>query len=161
MANEISSVGNLKYIKSDSDAKGSMNVDTQTFLALLVAQMQYQDPLEPQSNSDFVAQLAQMSSMEQMQSMNGSLNTSKAMSYVGKEIYAEVLNSDTGITECYNGVAEGVVMKNGDAYVVLGNYAVCVDDITSVADVEDSSSSTATGAQESAAGEATAESVTE
>jgi flagellar basal-body rod modification protein FlgD len=46
-----------------------------TFLKLLVAQMQNQDPLEPQSNEDFVAQLAQFSSLEQLMSVNTSLDS--------------------------------------------------------------------------------------
>jgi flagellar basal-body rod modification protein FlgD len=46
-----------------------------TFLKLLVAQMQNQDPLDPQSNEDFVAQLAQFSSLEQLMSVNTSLDS--------------------------------------------------------------------------------------
>lgn len=42
------------------------------FLQLLVAQMQNQDPLEPVSNTDMVAQLAQFSSLEQMTNLNTS-----------------------------------------------------------------------------------------
>lgn len=37
-----------------------------TFLQLLATQLQYQDPLQPQDNTQFVAQLAQFSSLEQM-----------------------------------------------------------------------------------------------
>lgn len=36
------------------------------FLQLMVTQMRYQDPLQPQDNSQFIAQLAQFSSLEQM-----------------------------------------------------------------------------------------------
>ena len=36
------------------------------FLQLLVTQMQYQDPLDPQDNSEYLAQLAQFSALEQM-----------------------------------------------------------------------------------------------
>lgn len=39
------------------------------FLQLMVAQMKYQDPLQPQSNSQFLAQLAQMSTLQQMTSL--------------------------------------------------------------------------------------------
>ena len=90
--------------------------------------------MEPQSNTEFVGELAQMSTMEQMQDMSGSLSTSKALGYVGKAIYAEVLDSETGITMTYAGTAEGVVMKNGEAYLVVGSYAICVDDIIAIAE---------------------------
>jgi len=53
----------------------------QTFLQLLVAQLQNQDPLQPQDGTQFVAQLAQFSSLEQeiqmrtdLDSINQSLN---------------------------------------------------------------------------------------
>jgi len=44
-----------------------------TFMKLLVAQMQHQDPLNPQSNEEFVAQLAQFSSLEQLMGVNDNL----------------------------------------------------------------------------------------
>lgn len=144
---ETNPASGLNYVKSDTSGKtGDAKLNTDTFLKLLVAQMQYQDPLEPQSNTDFVAQLAMMTGMEQVQAMSGSLSTSKAMNYVGKQIYATVLNSRTGEEEKYAGIVTGVVMKGGSAYVIVGKDAVCVDDITAMVDVPDSTQ-TEPGAQ--------------
>ena len=42
-----------------------------TFLQLLVTQLQHQDPLDPQDNSQFLAQLAQFSSLESLQTISG------------------------------------------------------------------------------------------
>ena len=53
--------------KQQTAEKNSMDKDA--FLQLLVAQMQYQDPLEPTSNTEFVSQYAQFSQVEQMQNM--------------------------------------------------------------------------------------------
>jgi len=47
-----------------------------SFLKLLITQMQYQDPLSPMDNTEFVAQMAQFSSLEQMQNLNAKLDTS-------------------------------------------------------------------------------------
>ncbi len=44
--------------------------DQETFLKLLVAQLKNQDPLNPQDPSQFVAQLAQFSSLEQLTGIN-------------------------------------------------------------------------------------------
>jgi flagellar basal-body rod modification protein FlgD len=45
------------------------------FLRLLTTQMQYQDPLSPMDSQAFVAQLAQFSSVEQLQALSGKLDT--------------------------------------------------------------------------------------
>jgi flagellar basal-body rod modification protein FlgD len=72
------------------------------FLKLLVAQLQNQDPLNPASNQEFAAQLAQFSSLEQLMEMNSALgdnlqmsgfiansvNNSIASTFIGKEVHA-------------------------------------------------------------------------
>ena len=44
------------------------------FLQLLTTQLAHQDPLEPQDNGEFIAQLAQFSSLEQLTSMRTTLD---------------------------------------------------------------------------------------
>ncbi len=76
------------------------------FLQLLVLELQNQDPLEPVKNSEMVAQLAQFSSLEQMEALNGSfenlsgnvdqLNFISAQGLLGK--YVEGLNEDGEVT---------------------------------------------------------------
>lgn len=55
------------------------------FLTLLVAQLQHQDPLNPSESTEFTAQLAQFSSLEQLQNIDASLN--------GFEVYQATLNN--------------------------------------------------------------------
>lgn len=58
-----------------SAVTGSDELDKDTFLRLLTTQLQNQDPLNPMANEDFIAQLAQFSSLEQLQGVNGQLET--------------------------------------------------------------------------------------
>lgn len=51
----------------------SSRTDTGTFLRLLVTQVQNQDPLNPQDPTEFVSQLAQFSSLEQLLNINKQL----------------------------------------------------------------------------------------
>jgi len=57
-----------------SKAVGGDGLGQEAFLKLLVAQLQNQDPLNPQENSEFVAQLAQFSSLEQSIGINDRLD---------------------------------------------------------------------------------------
>ena len=60
---------------ADSQVKTTIKneMDKDAFLQLLVTQLRYQDPLEPQENSEFVAEMAQFSTLEQMGNMSKSL----------------------------------------------------------------------------------------
>jgi flagellar basal-body rod modification protein FlgD len=68
------------------------------FLNMLIAQLQHQDPLNPADSTEFTAQLAQFSSLEQlsnihdslkhMEQFQASLTHSQAVSYIGKEVTA-------------------------------------------------------------------------
>ena len=49
------------------------------FLQLLVTQLQHQDPLEPQADGEFLAQLAQFSSLESLQDIKGDISALRAL----------------------------------------------------------------------------------
>jgi len=55
-------------------AKGQTSLGREDFLQLLVAQLQNQDPLNPQQNYEYVAQLAQFSTLEQTTTINDNLD---------------------------------------------------------------------------------------
>ena len=72
------------------------NMDKEDFLLLLVTQFQYQDPLNPMEDQEFVAQMAQFSSLEQLMNLNTSMESLtdatenqqmlNATSYIGKQV---------------------------------------------------------------------------
>jgi len=65
--------GNAFTALEAPDATNS-TLDRDAFFKVLVAQLRYQDPMSPMDNTAFVTQLAQMSSLEQMQNLSQSLN---------------------------------------------------------------------------------------
>lgn len=130
--NAVSSGDTVSYTRDTSkDTKGNQ-IDTQMFLKLLVAQLKYQDPLEPQKDTAFVTQMAQMSSLQEMQQIRTTLQNSQAYDMVGKEIYAEVFNKDTHETLAYIGIVDSVAIKDGIPYVVVGNKAINIADVKQV-----------------------------
>jgi len=61
------------HVAASSAPDESSEMGQESFLKLLVAQMQHQDPLNPQGNEEFIAQLAQFTSLEQLMGVNSSL----------------------------------------------------------------------------------------
>lgn len=104
------------------------------FLKLLVAQLQYQDPLEPTKDSDFVAQLAQFSSLEQMENMSKSMAMMQAYDLVGKYVVAPDMTMADGSKVDIMGTVDSVIYKNGEYYAMVGDYVVQISKITEVYD---------------------------
>ena len=105
------------------------------FLQLLAAQLRYQDPLEPTKDSDFAAQLAQFSSLEQMENMNKTLSLMagyQAYSLVGKYVIASAYVD--GELSLIPGYVERVFTDKGVTYAQVGGYDVPLDAITQVFD---------------------------
>ena len=61
---EDGKITNAKSTTSTKEKSSTLGKDD--FLQLLVAQMKFQDPLEPTSNTEYIAQYAQFSQVEQM-----------------------------------------------------------------------------------------------
>lgn len=69
----IPSLASLYAPPATTSDAGSSELGKDAFLTLLTTQLQYQDPSSPVKNEDFVAQLAQFSSLEQLSSLNATL----------------------------------------------------------------------------------------
>ncbi len=95
---------------------GTSNLGKDAFLQLLVTQLQYQDPLNPQTNQEFIAELTQFSTLEEMQNMTGTLTNAQALGLVGKNVILEVGKSEgIGSTTTVAGYVEFVKMVDGNA----------------------------------------------
>jgi len=69
----INSVSNLFTTESDRTIKKEL--DKEAFLQILTTQLKNQDPLEPMKDQDFIAQMSQLSSVEQIMNMSKSVQT--------------------------------------------------------------------------------------
>ncbi len=103
----IDTLGTNSSAMSNTDAQSEDILGKDTFLTLLVAQLRHQDPLNPMEGTEFSSQLAQFSSLEQLQNVNDNLSNMQvnqaeelifnAMDFIGKEI--DVQGSDLTLTE--------------------------------------------------------------
>lgn len=78
MSNVASIVGAGSTVESVSATSGD-DLGKEEFLRLLITQLQLQDPFEAMDSKEMIAQLAQFSSLEQMENMNVSLNRTLEM----------------------------------------------------------------------------------
>ncbi|SHN54912.1 flagellar hook assembly protein FlgD [Desulfovibrio litoralis] len=114
-------------------SKGA-NLDKDAFLSLLVAQLQNQDPLNPAEDKEFISQLAQFSSLEQLTNLNkgmdGMLETTQqgqlysAVNYIGKTVSApgNTLTLKEGkSSSIYYALGEGVAKGSINIFDVDGN----------------------------------------
>lgn len=94
-------------------------LDKGDFLNLLVNQLKNQDPLEPQSNDEFISTMAQFNSLETLASLDKNVQYSQAMAMIDKPVTVQLPNKDqvTGKVEKV-GVIEGkvVVYVGGNEY---------------------------------------------
>jgi flagellar basal-body rod modification protein FlgD len=134
IADAITAASSISSSSTSKTTTSNLTVDSETFLTLLAAQMQYQDPLNPQTDTEFVTQLAQMSSLEEMQEIGAGMSSIQAYSLVGQYAYAEVSDSDTGETNYYYGTIDSIVNESGTYYAVIGTDAVNVENIVQLFD---------------------------
>lgn len=128
---ETASESSMKKAKKSSES----GMDKDAFLQLLVAQMKYQDPLEPTSNTEFVSQYAQFSQVEQLQNMAGSMDLQRAGSLVGQMVRVKTTNT-SGDTNYVEGKVDYVAYENGKAFVSIQGNLYSIDDLDTVADKE-------------------------
>ena len=118
---------------STKKAAGKSGMDKDAFLQLLVAQMKYQDPLEPTSNTEYISQYATFSQVEQIQNMAATMELSRASSMVGKLVEIRTMNS-TGDYKSVQGSVEYVTYENGKAYVSVDGALYSADDVVAIID---------------------------
>ena len=120
-----------------SSAIGTANSIGMDFMKLLVAQLQNQNPMEPLNNNEMASQLAQLSSLEQLEMMNGSFQQVlagqqklQAMALIGKEV--EFLPE--GATEAVRGRVQSVEVYDEGIRLSIGEggYVVDLSDVQSI-----------------------------
>ena len=127
---DSSTSGGALLTTSQTSAMGK-----EDFLNLLIAQLQNQDPLNPTDSTEFTAQLAQFSSLEQLSNVNQNLmelkdfqastNNSQAVSLIGKAITANgnsIRLTDDGPVRCDFNLAEDADLIVASIYDSTGKF---------------------------------------
>ena len=117
---------NLQNAKNTAEngRTASSELGKDDFLKLLITQLQNQDPTSPMENTEFIAQMAQFSSLEQMTNMSTSftqlantLSASEASTTVGKRVEVQLEGATiSGVVEAATRGSNPMVQINGYFY---------------------------------------------
>lgn len=128
----ITSVGpaTTGIVKENS---GTDSLGKDDFLRLLITQLRYQDPLSPMEDKEFIAQMAQFSSLEQMQNLYRLSQVQQATSLLGRSVLAA--KEADGIPEQVYGRVTGVRTSGDQTLLLLDNGTeIKTDEVVSVLD---------------------------
>lgn len=134
---KVVSTNSADSTSSASKAKetGGNSISSDTFLALLVAEMQNQDPLEPTSNTEWVSQYSTFTMVEQMGEMSGSMDLMRASGLVGQNVIMKTTSS-TGEQSFVQGIVDFVTYEDGEAYLYINDEPYALADLDTVASSE-------------------------
>ncbi len=103
------------------------------FFQILAAQLQFQDPLSGGDNTQYIAQLAQFSSLEQMQNLNSSIQAMMQFQHaqygsqlIGKNV--KLIHGD----EIIEGIVDRVRLTNGEISILIGDQAYQLNQILEI-----------------------------
>lgn len=125
-----------QYGKTSTEATTGNDLGKDAFLNLMMTQLQYQDPLNPQNNEEFLAQMAQFTSLEQMQNMNKSSELSQAYGLIGKVVEADIVDETTFESTYVQGIVDSVSYKNGTTYLLVDGNDVKLSQVGKVSYVD-------------------------
>lgn len=115
-------------------ATGPRPLGKDDFLWLLVTQLRHQDPLQPVSDREFIAQLAQFSALEQMYNVSQAVlelarrqEAAAAFGLVGRRVRVQA--EDGTVVE---GVVSGVRRQDGAFVLVVGDRTYTLDQLVEV-----------------------------
>ena len=129
----ISQIKDLEKTK-EIVTQGDQNMGKDDFLKLMVAQLKYQNPMEPSKDLDFIAQTAQFSSLEQMTNLNAKvieLISSNRQLYANTMIGREITWADED-SIIKSGIVSKVEFNDGEPVLLVNNEKVSLDWIINV-----------------------------
>jgi flagellar basal-body rod modification protein FlgD len=117
---------------SDMVSGANQTLTQNDFLQLLVAQMENQDPLQPQSDTEMASQMAQFTALTQATNMASSLSQMQANSLIGSTVTVQLPNSNSTTSGTVQAVLLGAESSDGTPQVMINGTAYDLSQVLSV-----------------------------
>lgn len=119
----VENQGSNKKLEENSEGLGASKADQDRFMKILLAQLKNQNPMDPMKNKDFVSQMAQLTSLQQMNKMTGAFQSfNKAaesrqfLTLMGKQVSIKKQSGNS-----VSGTVTSVKFTENSAQVVMQN----------------------------------------
>lgn len=112
---------------------GTSTLGKDQFLKILITQLQNQDPMQPMEDKEFIAQMAQFSSVEQLMNISTQLTAlNQSLGSVSGLIGKEITWTDAETKLPKSGNVESIVVSSGVQYAVVGKERIALTDVTQI-----------------------------
>lgn len=129
---ELDNTSNSNISSTTKDTeKSNSSLDVNDFLKLLVAQMQYQDPLEPTDNTQYITQMATFTQVEATTEMGDKVEQQMASALVGKAV---IMKTNTNSDGMIAGKVNYWETIDGKVYLGIGGKLYDLEDLDTVLD---------------------------
>jgi flagellar basal-body rod modification protein FlgD len=125
---ETSGIGSLNGSTKIVEASaGNRRLGQEEFLKLLITQMTHQDPLSPQEDREFIAQMAQFSSLESMNTVSRMMSRLQGTSLLGKTIEGGYIENGTMVP--ISGVVTSVRFDRDNVLLKVNDRELRMDQV--------------------------------
>lgn len=124
--NSVSNTGTTK-------ATGNSTLGKDQFLKILITQLQNQDPMQPMEDKEFIAQMAQFTSVEQLMNISTQITAmNQSLGSVSGLIGKDITWTDPKTELSKSGNVESIVVSSGIQYAVVGSDRIALTNITQI-----------------------------
>lgn len=119
---------------SIASSLSAAGINQDQFLQLLVTQLRHQDPLNPTDGSQFAAQLAQFSTLDQLQQLNGHFSDMLSLQQLsgGSSLIGRKVRYKPGAGAEIQGVVSSLGVANGKVQLLINGSQVPLAQVTGV-----------------------------
>jgi len=130
---------------SSSSSMPTQTLNQQDFLNLLVTELQNQDPMNPMSDTDFIAQMAQFSTLQQAQQTYQSISETQAAQLIGSTVTVTGTDNTSA-----TGTVTSILMNSGAPEILVNGVPYSLSQIQSVTPPSETGTSTSASTTSSA-----------
>jgi len=131
---EINNQTNLATIPNVMNRIPMQTLGQEDFLKLLTTQLVTQDPLNPQKDTDFIAQMAQFSSLEQSKTMQQDISSLRSQNRIlqADALLGQTVELEVKENETISGVVSAVRIDDGVPKITVGGMTYDLEQVTMV-----------------------------